>query len=55
MTIKLTKEEIKNGWTPEKLEAYRKNRDEAAHESVFKERNPKPSSQKRYNPHRWRE
>lgn len=53
--IKLTKEEKRNGWTPEKLEKYRKEREESAVDNIFKPRSSRPDSQERYQPLKWRD
>jgi len=55
MSIKLTKDEIKNGWTVEALEKYHREREKSASQKVLEPRKVKPVSQKSYNPLRWRE
>lgn len=54
MTIELTKDEIKNGWDAEKLEAYQKKQDETVYQKIIEPKKVRPSAQKRYDPLRWR-
>jgi hypothetical protein len=52
--VELTPEEIKNGWTPEKLEAYLRERAAAASKAVFKKPSLPREQNNRYSVHRWR-
>lgn len=55
MAIELTEDEIKNGWTPEKLEAYLIERDNAARGIINHEKPDLPVRQKsKYSVHHWR-
>lgn len=55
MTIELTKDEIKNGWTAESLEKYHKERDKIAYTKILEPKKKRPVLQTRYDPTRWRE
>ncbi len=55
MTVELTKDDIKNGWTKEALEKYHKEREEANSKNILEPRIVKPEAQKGYHPLRWRE
>ena len=52
----LTKEEIRNGWTEEKLAAYHKEREaqKMAHAAGDKTKKVKVESSAGFNPHLWR-
>lgn len=55
MTVELTKDDIKNGWTQAALEKYHKEREEIVNKKILEPKIVKPTSQKSYNPLRWRE
>jgi len=55
MSVELTKDDIKNGWTKETLEKYHKEREEIVSKKILDPRIVKPVAQKSYNPLRWRE
>ena len=55
MTVELTKDDIKNGWTQEALEKYHKEREEIALKKVSEPKIVKPAAQQGYYPLRWRE
>jgi len=55
MTVELTKDDIKNGWTKETLEKYHKEREEIVNKKILEPRKVRPESQKSYNPLKWRE
>ena len=56
MTIELTKDDIKNGWTPESLEKYHQDRLKTTMKVISESRVPsKPDVQGRYDPLKWRE
>jgi hypothetical protein len=53
--VKLTREDARNGWTPEKLEQYRKQRDEQAVARIFTPPKLEPQMQNTdtYDPHKY--
>jgi hypothetical protein len=54
-SLKLTPEEIKNGWTPESLQAYIDGRNVAQSNNILNKPKVRPRMQKsKYNPHKWR-
>ena len=55
MTIELTKDHIKNGWTQEALEKYHKEREEIVNKKILEPKKFKPEVQTGYNPLKWRE
>ena len=50
----LTPEEIRNGWTPEKLARYRQERDRAAYNTLFAPAKQRPQrTASKHDPHKW--
>ncbi len=53
--MKITPEEEANGWTQEALDRYRRERNRAQANLIFKPKNTKPKEQNHnYRPHKWR-
>ena len=50
----LTPEELKNGWTPERLARYRMERDRAAYSRLFMPTKQRPQrTAQKYDPFKW--
>lgn len=52
--IELTSDDIKNGWTKDKLEAYHAERERESAKAIFPKPQPKRVANSTYSPHRWR-
>ena len=51
----MAEEEIPATWTPERLQAYRRNREKAQYDKIFRRPHKKPVvANSKYNPLRWR-
>jgi hypothetical protein len=56
VSVELTKDDIKNGWTQDTLTKYHKDREKNTMKILSTSRVPeKPQAQRRYNPLKWRE